>query len=65
MKLTVKGLNINVTQGEDGFITITCDGPITITAPEISVAGNLNVNGNIYATGTIIDDGGNTNHHSH
>ncbi|WP_333656287.1 hypothetical protein [Dissulfurispira sp.] len=65
MQLTVKGLNINVTQGEDGFITITCDGPITVTAPEINITGNLNVAGNIHATGTIIDEGGNTNHHGH
>lgn len=27
--------------------------------------GNLEVQGNIYATGSIIDAGGNTNHHSH
>jgi len=27
--------------------------------------GNLEVEGNIHATGSIIDEGGNTNHHSH
>jgi len=27
--------------------------------------GNLYVQGNIHATGSIIDDGGNTNHHTH
>ncbi len=29
------------------------------------VIGNLLVEGNIHATGSIIDEGGNTNHHSH
>lgn len=29
------------------------------------LVGNLEVEGNIHATGTIIDDSGNTNHHSH
>jgi len=54
---------------------------ITIQAPSLSMKGgspangvfegtfvligNLEVNGNIHATGTIIDDSGNTNHHSH
>lgn len=30
-----------------------------------SITGDLFVNGNIHATGSIIDEGGNTNHHSH
>lgn len=30
-----------------------------------SITGNVSVNGNIDATGSIIDAGGNTNHHSH
>lgn len=37
---------------------------ITIKA-DVTLNGNLNVKGNIHATGTIIDDGGNTPHHSH
>jgi len=65
MQLQVRGLNVYVTYGEDGYITIVCDGPITITAPEINITGNMNVQGNIHATGTIIDEGGNTNHHQH
>ncbi len=65
MQLTVKGLNVHVIQGEDGYITITCDGPITITAPEINITGNVNVDGNINASGNIIDGGNNTNHHTH
>mgnify|MGYP001044190018 CR=1 FL=1 len=31
----------------------------------VTVTGDLEVAGNIHATGTIIDDSGNTNHHSH
>ena len=31
----------------------------------VGVEGNLEVNGNIHATGSIMDDGGNSNHHSH
>ncbi|MDI1471935.1 putative phage baseplate component [Thermodesulfovibrio sp. N1] len=54
---------------------------ITIQAPTINMKGgspaegwfegnfrligNLEVQGNIYVTGSIIDEGGNTNHHSH
>ena len=44
---------------------------VEITAPrvtivgDITVKGNINVTGSIYASGTIIDGGGNTNHHSH
>lgn len=54
---------------------------ITIQAPSINMRGgspaegyfegnfrligNLEVDGNIHATGSIIDDAGNTNHHSH
>jgi phage gp45-like len=31
----------------------------------LALEGDLEVEGNIHATGTIIDDAGNTNHHSH
>ncbi|MFZ8784965.1 phage baseplate assembly protein V [Thermocrinis sp.] len=31
----------------------------------VNIVGNLEVIGNIHATGSIIDEGGNTNHHSH
>lgn len=40
-------------------------GDWTITAPTVTIKGNLEVIGNVHATGSIIDDGGNTNHHSH
>lgn len=32
---------------------------------DFRLIGNLYVEGNIHATGSIIDEGGNTNHHSH
>jgi phage baseplate assembly protein gpV len=33
--------------------------------PQVALNGDLQVNGNINATGTIIDVGGNSNHHNH
>jgi phage gp45-like len=38
---------------------------VTLTAGTWNLKGNLNVDGNITATGSIIDAGGNSNHHSH
>jgi phage baseplate assembly protein V len=39
---------------------------LDIIAPgTLNVIGNLTVQGNISASGTILDAGGNTNHHSH
>lgn len=46
-------------------ILLKAKNKITIQAPVIRILGNLYVEGNIYATGSIIDEGGNTNHHSH
>ena len=73
MQVTVKGMNIKVTSGEDGFVTLDSDGsitiiaaaPVSLTAPSIIITGDLNVAGNITATGNIMDGGSNTNHHSH
>ena len=62
-----------------GEWTVIADGTVIIQAPNIVlngalsagggggnlISGDLNVDGNIQATGTIIDSGGNTNHHSH
>lgn len=64
-----------------GQIYIKSATNITIQAPSINmkggspaegwfegyfrIIGNLEVQGNIHATGSIIDEGGNTNHHSH
>lgn len=38
---------------------------ITVEAPISNFTGNINVLGNIIASGTIMDGGGNSNHHSH
>lgn len=70
-----------VTQYEDGTIISydTSSSTLEILSPKlinlvadnieikanVTLSGNLNVNGSIHATGTIIDDGGNTPHHSH
>ncbi len=48
-----------------GNIHIKSAGSITIETPVVNLIGNFEVQGNIHATGTIIDDSGNTNHHSH
>ena len=39
--------------------------PVGVFAPLFTIVGNLSVVGNINATGAIIDQGGNTNNHSH
>lgn len=53
-------------------ITVEADGPLVVRAPsatldvpQVTLNGDLQVNGNIGATGSIIDVGGNSNHHSH
>jgi phage baseplate assembly protein gpV len=43
---------------------IVLDGNVTVTG-NLQVNGSINVNDSINATGSIIDGGGNTNHHSH
>lgn len=48
-----------------GTINIRAASGITIETPVLNLIGNLEVLGNIHATGTIIDDSGNTNHHRH
>lgn len=37
----------------------------TLEIPQVALKGNLEVDGNIHATGTIIDDAGNSNNHAH
>jgi hypothetical protein len=44
---------------------ILSDVAIIHNAPFHIFNGNMTCNGNIFATGTIIDVAGNTNHHSH
>ena len=63
-----------------GEVILKCVGNITIEAkalvllkapsatleiPQINVTGNLRIKGDIYASGTILDAGGNSNHHQH
>jgi len=53
----------------------TCTGDLTIgrslimgaggSGATATITGNVQVNGNINATGTVMDSGGNSNHHSH
>lgn len=61
--VTVPGGVANIDMG-GGTATIKATGGITLEGP-VTIKGNLSVQGNIHATGTILDDGGNSNHHSH
>ncbi|MDU9392154.1 phage baseplate assembly protein V [Pseudomonas sp. zfem002] len=38
---------------------------VNLQVPQVTLDGNLQVNGDISATGTVMDAGGNSNHHSH
>lgn len=54
-----------------GSIPVNFDVPQLVINSDITVngtfniTGNVEVDGNIHATGTIIDEAGNTNHHTH
>lgn len=55
-----------------GAISLQASQPVTVKAPAVTLdtpqttlEGNLQVNGNVNATGTVMDAGGNSNHHSH
>ncbi|WP_405123504.1 phage baseplate assembly protein V [Pseudomonas sp. M20] len=55
-----------------GEITIEADEPIVVKTPsaildiqQVKLNGDLLVKGNVYATGTVMDVGGNSNHHNH
>lgn len=55
-----------------GAISLQASQPVTVQAPAVildtpqtTLEGNLQVNGNVNATGTVMDAGGNSNHHSH
>ena len=37
----------------------------TLDIPQVTLNGNLQVNGDINATGAVMDESGNSNHHSH
>lgn len=49
----------------DGVLMDFQERTITMIGGTWNLKGDLNVDGNITATGSIIDAGGNTNHHSH
>ena len=62
------GRNITVEASEPLVVkapTATLDIPQVILNGELLVKGGLKVNGDIEATGTVMDIGGNSNHHSH
>jgi len=60
-------LNINT----NNQVNVTTKSLATVTAPNIiltgnvTINGNLNINGNTNVSGSVIDGGGNTNHHVH
>lgn len=59
-----EAVRLDQTETTGGRRTIEASA-ITIIAPTVTIIGNLEVVGNIHATGTIMDEMGNTNHHSH
>lgn len=46
-------------------IEITTAADVKITCATLSVSGDVDIKGSIHASGSIMDDGGNTNHHAH
>ncbi|MCP4021565.1 MAG: phage baseplate assembly protein V [Desulfobacteraceae bacterium] len=46
-----------------GTMNLTATEGINITTSVINITGDIEQQGSIHATGTIIDDSGNTNHH--
>ena len=50
---------------KEHILRASVNGEVEIHATKVTIVGNLEVAGNIHATGAIIDEGGNTNHHSH
>ncbi len=64
----VGATTLKCTQG----LTVETGAPVVVKAPSASLVipmvelkGNLNVDGNIHATGTMLSNGDNSNHHSH
>lgn len=54
--------NITLESGEPVVVKAPA---ATLAIPQVTLDGNLQVNGNISATGSILDVGGNSNHHIH
>jgi phage baseplate assembly protein V len=61
--ITIQAPNINMKGGSPTYGIF--EGTFRLKGNLIIESGNIDCNGNIHATGAIIDDGGNTNHHSH
>jgi phage baseplate assembly protein V len=62
------GRNITVEAGEPVVVkapSATLDIPQVTLNGNLQLNGNLLVDGNVDATGTVMDAGGNSNHHSH
>lgn len=60
--------NLTVESGEPVMVkapSATLDIPEVSMNGNLKVKGNLNVGGNVAAVGTIMDGGGNSNHHTH
>lgn len=56
------GRNITVEAGEPVMVKAPS---ATLDIPQVTLNGDLQVNGSINAAGTIMDVGGNSNHHNH
>ncbi|WP_047303395.1 phage baseplate assembly protein V [Pseudomonas fluorescens] len=56
------GRNITVETGEPVVVKAPS---ATLDIPQVTLNGDLQVNGSINAAGTIMDVGGNSNHHNH
>ncbi|MHC8342239.1 phage baseplate assembly protein V [Pseudomonas sp. RT6P73] len=62
------GRNITVEAGEPVVVkapSATLDVPQVTMNGNLQLNGNLMVDGNVNATGTVMDGGGNSNHHTH
>lgn len=62
----------------DKDLDVQCGMPVTVKSPSVTldspdvkatgnfaIAGNLDVGGNVKAVGSVMDGGGNSNHHTH
>ncbi|MGE0487321.1 MAG: phage baseplate assembly protein V [Gammaproteobacteria bacterium] len=53
------------------FVHLRANGDVHVSAgrvvidADVVINGDVEVDGNVHATGTIVDDAGNTNHHTH
>lgn len=64
-ELTIKGGIERVVVETGAEIVLKAGGTVRIEAEDTVIPGNLTVGGDITAGGSIMDAGGNSNHHSH